>query len=109
MAEHEPRTQTVDVTDAQRDFKPLVKRVSKLETRVLVEEDGLPVAALVSPSDLDELTLLDGYRRDPWSVVDDIHADNRDKDPDEVERDVAEAIAEVRAEVAERLEHGEGQ
>ncbi len=37
-------------------------------------------------------------RDDPWRVVDEIHARNSDKDPDEVERDVAEALAEVRAE-----------
>ena len=37
-------------------------------------------------------------REQLWSVVDEIHARNQEKDPDEVERDVAEALAEVRAE-----------
>lgn len=31
-----------------------------------------------------------------WRIVDELHARNRDVDPDEVERDVAEALAEAR-------------
>lgn len=102
-------TQTMAMTDAARDFGSLVRKVSKKETRVLVEQNGEPMAALVSPEDLDELRRIDAYRRDPWSVIDEIHAHNRDKDPDEVERDVAEAIAEVRAEERAHRERGAGQ
>jgi len=43
---------------------------------------------------------------DLWSVIDEIHARNRDKDPEEIERDIAEAIAEVRAEERARRERG---
>ena len=53
------------ISDVKRDFGPLVKRVAKQETRLLVEENGRPVAALVSPEDLEELKRLDGYRKDP--------------------------------------------
>lgn len=109
MAEREPMTHVITMTDAQRDFGGLVKRVSKKETRVLLEDNGEPVAALVSPDDLDQLKRLDSYREDPWRVIDEIHARNRDKDPDEVERDVAEALAEVRAEERARRERGAGQ
>jgi hypothetical protein len=70
--------------------------VSKHEARVVVEENGKPVSALVSPSDLEQLRRLDAYRADPWTVVDEIQAKNRDRRPEEVERDVAEAIEEIR-------------
>ena len=106
MAEREHMTQDLTINDVQKDFRPLMNRVSKQETRVLVEEDGRPAAALVSPDDLDQLRRLDAYRRDPWSVIDEIHARNRDRDSDEVERDVADAIAEVRAENRARQEGG---
>lgn len=108
MRERQPVTQTMTTIDTQRDFGRLVKRVSKNQTRVVVEENGQPVAALVSPDDLDQLRRLDSYREDPWRVIDEIHARNRDKDPEEVERDVAEAIAEVRAEERARRERGAG-
>lgn len=108
MRERQPMTQTMTTIDTQRDFGRLVKRVSKNQTRVVVEENGQPVAALVSPDDLDQLRRLDSYREDPWRVIDEIHARNRDKDPEEVERDVAEAIAEVRAEERARRERGAG-
>src|SRR5437867_1024318 len=102
MAEREPITQTTTVIDAQRDFSSLVARVSRKEARVVVEERGEPMAVLVSPDDLEELKRLDSYREDPWTVFDEIHARNRDKAPDDVEGDVAEAIAEVRAEEGAR-------
>ena len=104
MTEREPMTQTITVTDAQRDFGKLVKRVSSREARLVVEENGEAVAALVSTEDLDQLRRLDSYREDPWKVIDEIHARNRDKDPEEVERDVAEVIDEMRAEDRARRE-----
>ena len=94
------------INDVQSDVRPLVKRVSKQETRVVVEEDGQPVAALVSPDDLERLKRLD-VREDAWRVVDQIRARNRDRDPEEVERDIAEAIEEMRAEDRARRERAE--
>ncbi len=108
MPEREPMTQTMTMTDAQRDFGSLVKRVSKKETRIVVEDEGEPVAALVSPDDLDQLKRLDSYREDPWRVIDEIHARNLDKTAEEVERDVAEAIAAVREEDRARRERSAG-
>ncbi len=96
MGEREPMTQTMTMTDAARDFGSLVRRVSRRETRVVVEEGGTPVAAIVSAEDLQRLTQIDRLRAKEWEVFDEIHAQNRDKDPDEVERDVAEAIEEMR-------------
>ena len=109
MREREPMTQTMTMTDAARDFGSLVRRVSKQEARILVEQNGEPVAALVSPEDLEQLRRIDAYRRDPWRVIDEIHARNRDKDPEEVERDVAEAIAEMREEERRKRERDAGQ
>lgn len=104
MTEREPVTLTTTMNTVQRDLRELVKKVSKRETRVVLEEDGKAVAVLVSTDDLEQLRRLDSYRKDPWKVIDAIHARNLDKDPEEVERDVAEAIAEVRAEPATRSE-----
>lgn len=98
MAEREPMTQSMTISDVQKDLRPLVKKVSHKETRVLVEDEGTPLAAIVSIADLKRLTQMDKQRARRWKVFDEIHARNADKDPDEVERDVAQAIEEMRAE-----------
>lgn len=104
MVEREPMTQSMTISEVQKDFGPLVKRVSRLETRLVVEENGRLVAALVSTEDLEDLKRLDRYRKDPWQVIDEIHARNQDKDPNEVEEDVAEAIEEMRLEERQKRE-----
>ncbi len=102
MKEREPMTQTMNTADASRAFAKLVEKVSKRQARVAVEENGKTIAALVSADDLERLKRLDA-REEAWRVVDEIRARNRDKDPDEVERDIAEAIEEMRAEDRARL------
>lgn len=98
MRKHEPMTRTMEASEARLHWSEIPDRVSRRETRVIVQRGGIPVAALVSTADLERLTQMDTERESRWQVVDEIHARNRDKDPDEVERDVAEALAEVRAE-----------
>jgi hypothetical protein len=41
--------------------------------------------------------MTDAEREERWRIVDEIQTRNLDKDPDQVERDVAEAVAEARA------------
>jgi hypothetical protein len=74
-----------------------VQSVSRQERRVVLEEQGEPVAVIVSTDDLERLKELDGRQARAWQVFDEIHARNRDVDPDEVDREVERAIAEVRA------------
>jgi prevent-host-death family protein len=104
MRNREPMTQTVNTEAASEAFNDLVKKVSRHETRVLVEEHGKPVAAIVSPEDLQRLTQLDAEWEEDWRVFDDIHSRNQDKNPEEVERDVAAALTAVRAKA--RRTHG---
>ena len=98
MREHAPSTRTVDASEAHQQWSELLESVSRMDTRVIVEKGGVPVAALVSAEDLERLRRMDAEREARWQAIDDIHARNHDKDPDEVERDVAAALAEVRAE-----------
>ena len=101
----EPMTETMTINDAERQFGSLVRRVSRRETRVVVEEQGKAVAGIVSAEDLARLTQLDAQWDADWRVFDEIHAKNLDKTADEVEQDVAEAIAAVRAEARRKVGH----
>ena len=104
MTDQRQTPRAIDVTEAERCLAALVDQVAGRKGRVVVQRDGKPVAALISAVDLECLEALDRRAAEHWAFIQEIHARNADKDPDEVERDVAEAIAEARAEArAEKL------
>jgi prevent-host-death family protein len=98
MSECEPITQTVEASDAHQHWSEVLDRVSRRQARVVVERGGIPVAAIVAAEDLERLTRLEARRDERFAVLDEIHARNADRDPDEVERDVAEEVAAMREE-----------
>lgn len=97
MAEQHPVTQIVKASDARQQWSQLLAKVFRKESRVIVEKSGIPVAAIISAEDLEKLTRLEARREEGWRAIQELRARNRDKNLDEVERDVDEAIAEVRA------------
>ena len=96
MREREPVKQTINASRMREQFDEVLSRVLHHGTRVLIEEEGKPLAGLVSPEDLQRLNQLDAEWEEDWSVFDRIHGRNRDKDPEEVEQDVAKAVDAVR-------------
>jgi hypothetical protein len=73
-------------------------KVERVRLRVVVQQDGKDVAAVISAYDLERLEALDRRAAEGWQAIQEIRARNAHFDPEEVERDIAEAIAEVRAE-----------
>jgi prevent-host-death family protein len=102
MRERQPMTQTMKASQARQEFSQLLNKVFRRETRVVVEKHGIPVAAIISAQDLERFDQLEAERQARFTVLDEIQARNRDQDPDEVERDVAEEIATMRAERREQ-------
>jgi len=100
MGQQQPPTQTMKAFDAHQEWSHLLHRVSRHETRVLVEQDGVPVAAIVSAEDLEYLQQLDQQRQRDLATLRASQEGFRDEPPDEVERQIAQALAEVRAERA---------
>ena len=96
----DPRFQieTIDVSEVGERLKKPLKQVVRNKARVVVEQNGKVVAAVISALDYERLQMLDRRAADGWRAIERIHALNADKDPEEVERDVAEAIEEIRAE-----------
>ena len=94
----EPRVETVDAAEIGEALKEPLERITRNKTRVVVEQDGKIVAAGVSPYDYERLLMLDRRVADGWQAIQEIRARNAHLDPDEVECDIAEAIAEMRAE-----------
>ena len=66
--------------------------------RPVIEKDGRPAAAIVSPADLEALQRLEHQREEAFKVLDRMSAAFADVPEEELEREIELALAEVRAE-----------
>jgi prevent-host-death family protein len=97
-----PATHTVTVSEARNDLETLVHRVGSGETRVMIEQNGEPVAALVSAEDLAHFEKL-ALRERLAQIMDEVGRAFADVPDDELEREIDKAVSEVRDEMrAER-------
>ena len=64
---------------------------------MLIERSGIPVAAIVSASDLARLERMDKQREADFAVLDEIREAFKDVPSVEIEREIDQALAEVRA------------
>jgi prevent-host-death family protein len=98
VSESLPTTQTIEATVAAQELGRLLDRVSRGEARVIVEQSGTPLAAIISTRDLERLDRLEAERQRDFAILDEIGELFSDVSPDELDREVAAAISEVRAE-----------
>lgn len=105
MAIREPATQTIDAAEATQRWSHLLEAVSRGDTRVIVEEGGVPVAAIISTDDLERFRRFEAERQRRFSVIDEVREAFKDVPPEEIEREVGKALAEVREE-SRREQHG---
>ena len=98
MREPAPMIQTMTISEVKRTIAHLVNAVSHGETRVIIEQSGVPVAVLVSLEDLERLAAHDARSAERWRVLEAMRTPFRGAPVEEIERETAKAIAEVRAE-----------
>jgi prevent-host-death family protein len=98
MSAHPPILQRVALSDVPADLSSLVGRINRHEARVVVEQNGHPVAAIVSTEDLQRLTEMDRQRAERFKVVEDLRGAFANSTEEELEREAARAIREVREE-----------
>jgi prevent-host-death family protein len=97
MAEREPiMTKTIDVSDARQHFAEVLNQVFRGQTRVVVEKSGIPVAGIVSTSDLERLRRFEEEREKDFAILDEIGEAFKDVPAAELERQVARALASAR-------------
>jgi prevent-host-death family protein len=92
----EPVIQTMKASEARKQWSQLINQVFRGESRIIIERSGLPVAAIISAADLDRLTQLETRRKERFKPLEDTWEAFKDVPPEEIEREVARAIAEVR-------------
>lgn len=79
--------------EARDRFAQVLGMVHYGKATVIVEKQGKPVVAVI---DVDRYEQLRKVWDEPFKVLDRIWARNRDKELDQIQKDVAEAIAETR-------------
>ena len=97
MPDQQPMTETMKISEVKQQFNRLVNRVYRHETRVMVEKSGIPVAGIVSAEDLRRLDRLDHERAERFKILEEFGEAFKDVPADELEREVARALAAVRA------------
>lgn len=96
MSERDVVIQTMNISEVRKRWSELLNRVSRQEMRVLVEKSGVPVAAIVSADDLRRLQEMDARRDRDLTVLEEIGRAFMDVPVEELEQEVARALAEVR-------------
>ena len=102
MDRQEPVYETLSASELQEHLSELLERAGRGQVRIVVEQDGSPAAALISAHDLEWLRFFEKQWAERFAFIDAIHARNADVDPEQVEQDVAEVIAEGRRQQRER-------
>ena len=106
MREREPMTQTMKASEARQQFSQLLNQVFRRETRVIVEKSGIPVAAIISAQDLERFSRSEAEREQQFKILDEIGEAFKDVPDEELEREVARAVAEARAKLREEAKRG---
>jgi len=94
----DPMTHTIAASAARQQFSQLLNEVFRREKRVVIEKSGVAVAALVSADDLVQLRRFEEQRREDFAVVDRLREAFQGVPAEDIEREVARAVAEVRTE-----------
>lgn len=98
MSEPVAAVQTMNVSTARQEWADVINRVHQGEVRVLLEEGGIPMAAVVSAEDLQRLLRFEEERAERGRVLDRVSMPFRNIPVEELEREVEQAVAETRAE-----------
>src|SRR5688500_867633 len=104
MAAHEPPQRTIDIQDVAAAWPTVRRAVSRKHERIVLEEDGVPVAATISLYDLRRLAQLDAAREEGFKALERIAAAFAHETPEESDRLAALALAEGREEMRRERE-----
>lgn len=95
MTQTIPFTNTVSARDIQRNYRKIFDQVKKTQKPIVVISNNKPQAAIVS---LEQLAQYEADRRRArmFTLIDSIRERNKNKNPDELYRDITKEVEEVR-------------
>lgn len=94
----EPLTQTMNASAVRDEWSQVLDRVGRMQTRVVVENNGIAVAAIVSAEDLALLKRFEAERAERFAALDRVGAAFEDVPATELEAEVNKAVMAVRQE-----------
>ena len=98
MLGRKPTTERMTVSEVEDRLSSLVGKISRDDTRVRVEEDGIPVAGIVPVEDMRQLARLDETNREAYELLQAIRSRFADVSDEEIERQTERIMAEIKAE-----------
>jgi hypothetical protein len=101
MARQEPVVERIDAVKDAPVWDEILSKVSHSKGRLIVEEDGVAKAAVISYREYEFFLSMKAKRDEGFKILEEMSAPFKDVSPDEIEREVAKALAEVRAEMRE--------
>lgn len=87
-------TRTISAVEARQRFGQLLNEVQLRHDHYIVERDGKAMVAVVP---VEEFQIWMQRREEFFQMIDEVHARNKDVDPELIEKDIAEAVAAVRS------------
>jgi prevent-host-death family protein len=93
-------TETMNAEDSRKQFSEILDRVQRDDERVVIEKDGVPVAAVVPISVLQADEEREQARQRALASLREAQAGFADVDEEEAEREIAKALEEIRQERA---------
>jgi prevent-host-death family protein len=102
MPERKAATQTMKVTDARQQFSDIINRVHNERRRVLIEKQGIPVAAIISTRDLERFDWLEAQRAERFKALELTGDTFKDTPTEELDREVAAAISRGRRDTSRK-------
>ena len=103
MGSRNRATKIIKISALKNSLSRVAHGVSTDDARVLIEKNGVPVAALISVGDLRRLVQYDRINRDqvdddPFAVIERMREAFKDVPDEEIERETDRIIARIRAE-----------
>lgn len=98
MTNRTPATETIKASEARQQWSALLNEIFRGDKRVVVEKNGIPVIALISAKDFKSFQRHDRQQRERFRILEQMSEPFKDVPPEEIEREVARAIQEVREE-----------
>jgi prevent-host-death family protein len=97
-----PTTETMSVSESRKQYSEILNRVYRDQEQVIIEKNGIPVAAIVPISTVRDAESFASRRTDLQAAFEATRAEFRDIPPDEIEAEIAKAISEVEERRRER-------
>jgi prevent-host-death family protein len=98
MLQMKPTTNTMTLAEVNEALPRVLEEAARNGARVIVEDHGEPVAAIISIEDWQRFARLEAERERRFAILDEVQAAFADVPVEEHEAQVSRVIAEIRAE-----------